>query len=371
MTPYEEGALADPRSYINRPRWQRIIVIAAGPAFNYLLAFVLFAALFWLYSAGSVRVQEVVPDSAAAKAGLMAGDVVARIDGEHLSSERDFLERIQSGNPLEMEIERERQVQLSSIRAEMKMIQDQLDAWEKASVAQGEVEEKVGEPSGATQKVDGGLSPEDSGALKAPKNSVPSPQIQAQWKQMLIEAQKELKALETLPLDEGQKSMRMTRTVQPLDNGEGRYLLGVRFQFVHDRRPAEVSISDVLLASAITCWQKSVDTLQAFGKVFKGDDGVELSGPLAIGEHISKAVERGARDYVWILAILSLTLGLFNLLPIPALDGIKILILTIESIIRRDISPALQVWMNAIGIILLLGLMVVMTVFDAVKIWGQ
>lgn len=372
MTPYEEGALADPRSYINRPRWQRILVIAAGPAFNYLLAFVLFAGLFWLYSAGSVRVQEVVPQSAAAKAGLIAGDVIARIDGEYLSSERDFLQRIQSGERLEMEIERERQAQLESIRSEMKLIQEQLDSW-TTDIPEPQGEKALKSPQktvGETERTDAGVAIEAEAAVVA-QQSVPSSQTRDKWRALLVEAEKELKALEAAPADETQKRMRMKRVVQPIDDGQGRYLLGVRFQFVHDRRPKEVSISNVLYASALTCWQRSVDTLQAFGKIFQGDEGVELSGPLAIGQHISKAVERGARDYIWILAILSLTLGLFNLLPIPALDGIKILILTVESIIRRDISPALQVWMNAIGLILLLGLMVVMTVFDAAKIWGQ
>jgi regulator of sigma E protease len=367
MTPYEEGAIADPRAYINRPRWQRILVIAAGPFFNYALAFGLFSAFFWFYSAGSVRVQEVVPASAAETAGLLAGDTIVRIDGKDLLNERDFLGRIQIGQPMQFEIERERGSQLASMSQDIELMQQQLDLWENPSPA-GAKEGTV--DAGAEETVPALRSPDAGMTGDASPGAVPSLEEQKLWRAQLAEATAEMAALKKAADADATKLISVSRRITPLDNGEGRYLLGVRFQFVHDRRPGEVSITNVLLASTLTCWQKSVDTLRAFGQLFKGEEGVELSGPLAIGQHITKAVERGVRDYIWILAMLSLTLGLFNLLPIPALDGIKILVLLAESIVRRDLSPAIQVWVNAIGLVLLLGLMVVMTIFDAAKIWG-
>ena len=78
----------------------------------------------------------------------------------------------------------------------------------------------------------------------------------------------------------------------------------------------------------------------------------------------------GLRYYVRILAGLSVSLGLFNLLPVPGLDGIKMMWLTLEGIVRRNINLKMQEVVNAVGMLLLMGLMAVLFVRDGIRLFG-
>jgi regulator of sigma E protease len=156
---------------------------------------------------------------------------------------------------------------------------------------------------------------------------------------------------------------RTTLTVAAKDE-EGTWRLGVSGP--KTELPA-LTVGEMARASVLMCVQESRQTLAAFASLFAGDGSVQLEGPVNIVGHITKAIERGARDLIWILALLSTTLGLLNLLPVPSLDGMKLLTIAVESVIRRDINPMLQIWVNAVGLVLLLGLMVVLTVVEGAQ----
>ena len=138
--------------------------------------------------------------------------------------------------------------------------------------------------------------------------------------------------------------------------------LGVIFFFEVDAERTP-SFWRVATYSVKTCWTQSVGTLKALSKLFVKDSQVKVSGPVGITKALAQAAERGLRDFLKLIALLSLTLGLFNLLPIPSLDGIKIFFLTLESIARRDLFQTAQLWINAIGLLLLLALIFGITIF--------
>lgn len=148
---------------------------------------------------------------------------------------------------------------------------------------------------------------------------------------------------------------------------DGAWRMGVTYTY----EAAAMELPDMVRASVVMTLVHSKQTLAAFGGLFAGDQSVKLEGPVNIVGHITKAIDRGLRDVVWILALLSTTLGLLNLLPVPALDGMKMLTLVVEGVLRRDVNPVLQVWVNAVGLVLLLGLMLVLTVVEgAQKLFG-
>jgi len=258
MTPFEEGALADPRAYINRPRWQRFVVIGAGPFANYALAIALFFVFSLAFPQGPAVVEKVEPASPAATAGIAPGDVLFRPDGREFSSEDDIKKR---------------------------------------------------------------LTPKD-----------------------------------------GKVSLVVSGR-GPLDIDVGASDLGV----VAAHRPERPDVFRAVYLAGRMCVIISVNSLTSLASLFRGSDDVTVSGPLGIGQQITRAVSRGAGDVLFMLAFLSVALGLMNLLPIPALDGIKMMFLAVEGLLRRDLNPAVQVWVHAAGFILLFGLMIVMTAFDAVR----
>ena len=107
-----------------------------------------------------------------------------------------------------------------------------------------------------------------------------------------------------------------------------------------------------------------------FSKLVKGEGVMDsLSGPVGIAKIVGNASSAGVENLFFIIAILSINLAVFNILPIPALDGGRILFVLYESITRRSINYKLQYYMNAIGFLLLISLMLFTTYFDILKIF--
>ena len=104
MTPLEEGAYEDPKSLINQPRWARIIVYVAGPALNYILAAFLFFCAFWFYPGGDIVISHVVPQTAAAEAGILPGDEIISVNWRSVLSSEDFSAAVAQGEPLEFQV---------------------------------------------------------------------------------------------------------------------------------------------------------------------------------------------------------------------------------------------------------------------------
>ena len=100
-----------------------------------------------------------------------------------------------------------------------------------------------------------------------------------------------------------------------------------------------------------------------FGKLFTADSGLSdlkksLAGPIAIAKYSGKAAEKGLNSIIQFIIIISINLGIINLMPIPLLDGGHIFFNTIESLTRRKINPKIQNFFNRIGFLILISLMV-------------
>lgn len=95
----------------------------------------------------------------------------------------------------------------------------------------------------------------------------------------------------------------------------------------------------------------------------------ELSGPVGVGKVVSEAAKVGFMSVVSLAAFISISIGMFNLLPFPALDGGRIVIYAIEAIRRKPISPKAEGYLNAVGLIVLLLLMVVITFKDVISLF--
>lgn len=99
--------------------------------------------------------------------------------------------------------------------------------------------------------------------------------------------------------------------------------------------------------------------------IFTGEASLkQVSGPVGIAGVVGESAKTGFASLLVIAAIISANLAVINLVPFPALDGGRLLIVLIESIIRRDVSPKVQLWLNAVGFLLLITLMIVVTVKD-------
>jgi regulator of sigma E protease len=129
-----------------------------------------------------------------------------------------------------------------------------------------------------------------------------------------------------------------------------------------------------LLASAKKsvwqCWNISSFTLYYLGKKIIDRERPDMAGPLGIGQVIVKAVKSGPEDFFYLIALISVAIGLFNLFPIPMLDGGHMLYYIIEGLRGRPLSTKTMGKANAVGMAFLLGLLVFATFNDVQRFRG-
>ena len=105
--------------------------------------------------------------------------------------------------------------------------------------------------------------------------------------------------------------------------------------------------------------------------LFTGDLGInQLSGPVGIYSIVGDSANEGFESILYLLAYLSINVGIINLLPIPAFDGGRILFLIIEGIFRKPVPPKVENVIHAIGFVLLLGILLVVTFNDIINIFN-
>ena len=113
----------------------------------------------------------------------------------------------------------------------------------------------------------------------------------------------------------------------------------------------------------------SVALVDSIRMLFTGGVGVnDLTGPVGISELVSRTT--GVIEYVYLLAVISVSLGITNLLPIPALDGGKIVLLIIEAIRKKPLKESLEIQLQLLGFSLLIALSIFVTYHDIIRVVG-
>ena len=99
-------------------------------------------------------------------------------------------------------------------------------------------------------------------------------------------------------------------------------------------------------------------------RIITGKDKAQLTGPIGIVKEVGRAAERSWADYLYLLGLLSAYLGGFNLVPFPALDGGRLMFLGYEAVTRRRPNARVEAHVHAVGLLMLLALIAVVSVFD-------
>jgi regulator of sigma E protease len=153
----------------------------------------------------------------------------------------------------------------------------------------------------------------------------------------------------------------MEFSVKP-DNRSGVFQVGIQIGSIDQRTPVSVGLA--VKEAFVYPYYTSVGFLSGLYDMVRGKVHADLSGPIGITKQIAKAADRGALDFLAMMIMLSVYLGLFNLLPLPALDGGRALFLGIESVIRRKVNPRVEAAVHTAGFVLLLGVLLIVSVKD-------
>jgi regulator of sigma E protease len=108
------------------------------------------------------------------------------------------------------------------------------------------------------------------------------------------------------------------------------------------------------------------ENLRAIGRVLSGKEKLQVSGPVGIVKETAKQAKLGPGMYLYFLGMLSAYLGAFNLLPVPALDGGRLLFLGAEAVSRRKLDAKVEARVHAIGLLMLLTLIAFVTYADVI-----
>ncbi len=352
---------ADPDGFLSKPRWQRLIILFAGPFMNVVLAVAVLTGLYMvsherIIDDNGAIVGRVIADSPPAKAGVMAGDKILEIDGQKNPDWEDIAmrETERVGRPTTVTVERAGHTFNTNITPVLD---------EKSGMGDGGWE---GENTIQVLDVSPGMPAEQAGLEKGDLllkvNNVP---IYSGHTLQEIVRRSEGKPV-TVEFSRTGFAPGTTRTVtmQPQfkdasDGGGARWLIGVGQGVKWNTRKESLSLP-AAFAESIKQNAKFgtliVEMLR--GIVERRVPAKTLSGPIGIAGQATQAAHEGPSSFLTLMSMVSLNLAILNLLPIPILDGAHILTLLIEMVMGRDISLAVKESMLKVGFVFLMMLMV-------------
>ncbi len=150
-------------------------------------------------------------------------------------------------------------------------------------------------------------------------------------------------------------------TITPADRG-GRGQIGVSAKMM--RLYENLGVWESARLSIALPWQMTVMQLEGLADMVQRRSTEGIGGPVMMGKMVAEAAEAGVPAFLWILMFISVALGMFNLLPFPALDGGRLIFLGYEMIARRRANERFEMAVHAFGIVFLLGVMLLVTYRD-------
>ena len=359
--PMEENT-GDPGEFMSHPRWQRFIIAIAGPLMNGVLAIALLAGLYMVHHPDQrilkqpAVVQWVQPNSMASKVGLQPGDQIVQLDTTDTPDWRTLFDRLSLLGPKPLPLYVERGTQ----RLEM-----QISApanGEAVTLGVGPDETTIAEMvSASSPGAAAGIKPGD----ELTKINGKPVHLFSQVSEMTDEFQKTKGAPIVLTLKRNGNLFDVS--VTPKLDADNRYRIGVGFaiSFPFDK----LSFPDAVNASLAENGKNSFLIVQVLeGLIEKKVSLKQMSSVVGIAQISGEALRAGWPVFIEIMALISLNLGIFNLLPIPILDGGLILLLVIEAVLRRDIKREVKEMVYQAAFVFLVIFAVVVIYNDIAKI---
>lgn len=353
------------KSFAHQKLWGKVLIVAAGPGFNFILAYLIFTG--WLATGSplfvptfrdlSADIEALNPTSPAATAGLEIGDRIVKVNGKDISTKTELLDAIakSNGDPVTLEVHRNGRIKTFTVTP----------VPTSTSTTEGEealytigVEEI---PPLVTAVMHG--SPASAAGFK-PGDRVLTidGQVIYTWSQMTsIVKEHPNQPLQVEVLREGQRiPLTVTPAIEKAVVGGQTIEIGkIGISGPGRSLMRSDNLFEALYQGVDATWGWTELTTIGLYKMVVGDiSSKNIGGPLTIANISGEAASQGASSIVFLIAILSINLGVLNLLPIPILDGGHLLFFLIEGILRKPLGDRQREVAQQVGLVLLVGVMI-------------
>jgi regulator of sigma E protease len=364
-------APAEPGSFHGKPVWQRALVVAAGPAANFLIAALIYTAVNIGYGVSTIsaRIDDVVAGMPAEKAGLKAGDLITDINGWSIESYDDVARIVtaSSGRTLDISVNRNGETRTFPVTPDMRDHRDDLGV----TVRLGDIgirriiPARIGAVMPDSPAARAGFRAGDTivaidGAKIASFDDVIDKVSPAAGRSLSI----------TVDRDGGAQTLAVVPQSTPTKKPDGTTVDRGRIGVAPDRpEPVSVSLPEAVRLGIRETYANIVQTITGIGDIFWGRQSADqVGGPILMAEVTARVVEMGWEPLLRWTALISANIGLLNLLPIPVLDGGHLVFYAIEAIRRRPLSQRVQEIGFQIGIALVLMLVVFVNLNDLLRL---
>ncbi len=368
------------REFNGKPLWQRFLIVLAGPFFNFIFAIIAYSLIYTIgINALKPIIGHVETTSIASSSGFVEDQEILSINGVSTPTWPTVIDslvnHVVSGDVVD--------IQVKNNSGEKQVLSLNLSSISIDEMADGNLLKKLGlnivklklppiigeiEKNGPAQA--SGLLQNDR-IIAVNSNLVDSWQ---EWVEIIQDNPNKSLNVELLR-DEALINIELRPKNYEL-NGKNIGRIGARPAVNDDLYSSYFALEQYSLHLAILrafdkTWEMSVLTLKVLAKMITGDASVKnLSGPISIAKYAGQSASIGATALLTFLAIVSISLGVLNLLPIPLLDGGHLVYYIIELFTGKPVSDSVQMTGQQIGIVLLFGLMGLALYNDFVRLLG-
>jgi regulator of sigma E protease len=349
----EESVPSNPEEFLSKPKWQRFLILFAGPLMNIVVAIGFIAALAMIGREELVMkpvVGEVLAGKPAEKAGLKRGDTIVKINGELVDDFDDIrlIVSMNAGTPLRVTYLRDGATRETTMTPERE--NSEYGPVGRAGITPG-IDAVVG-------RVEAGSPAARAGVRAGDVIVAANGKRVADLGEYVTIANAAANKPIALVVRRGPAQVNLTLPAHE-DTDRG---------IIPPTRVFKLTLLPALRYSVEENWRMLRYAVAAVKRMFRSEGSVkELSGPLSIARISGDMLRRGPIEFIALLAMISLQLGVMNLLPIPVLDGGHIMILLIEGIARRDLSLRVKERIQQLGFAALATLMIVVLYHDVVS----
>lgn len=358
----DEQRTGAPYEFMSKPKWQRLCVAVAGPAMNILTALAIPTAMAMIHYEMPVFVNKpavvygVERESPAEEAGLQPGDLIQRVNGTDNPTWQDVLDyvAVNPGQDVTVQVKRGSETKQVTMHVASRPLDQEKMGYSGLTPAEERLTVLVVAPG--SPAAEAGLKVGDN---VVSVNGIPVDQTRRGAEEVIRQIRSSLDKPITLTVNRDNTTLNITASPRS-DDGEAR--LGFRQDLTFEMISERLSFPAAIKASINENIRIIQLTKTALAQVFKGTRSARdtLTGPIGIAQIAGDAAKQGWTEVLRLAGLLSLNLGVFNLLPIPVLDGGLIFMLLLESLLGvfgLPLSLRIKERMMQVGLVMLMLLM--------------